>query len=72
MRVGIDGGEDGYHHCTVKKRAFDVDGTIEELTANVTAENLLAESSPEGNKFLFLEEIQDYQKGQVCSTPKQN
>ena len=33
------------------------DGAIEELTANIIAENLFAESSHEKNEFLSIEEI---------------
>ena len=39
-----------------------VDGEVEILTANVIAENLLAQVDAEGNRFLFLEEIEDHRK----------
>ena len=36
------------------------DGQTETLTANVVAENLLAEVDPEGDGFPFMEEIEDH------------
>merc|ERR1739836_37296 len=38
------------------------DGQTKILAANVVAENLLAEVDPEGNRFLFMEEIEDHRK----------
>jgi len=46
-------------------RAYEMefeDGTTEILTANIIAENLLAQVDPEGNRFLFMEEIEDHRK----------
>ena len=45
------------------------DGQTEVPTADVMAENLLAKADPEGNRFLFMEEIEDHRKT-VDATPK--
>ena len=37
------------------------DGQTKIPTANIIAENLLAEVDPEGDEFLFVEEIEDHQ-----------
>ena len=46
-------------------RAHEVefsDGQTKILTANVTAENSLAKVDHEGNRFLFVEEMEDHRK----------
>ena len=38
------------------------DGTTEQLTANIIAENMMSQIDSEGNQFLLLNEIQDHRK----------
>ena len=65
--IDVDGNPIGVAHNNIllDSRAYKVefaDGQTEILTANIIAENILAEVDAEGNRFLFMDEIEDHRQ----------